>query len=44
MFRKLPQGKKDFVHIIPLPSDSPCGESNFNQGFTLFHILSYDTF
>jgi len=31
MFRKLPQGKKDFVHIIPLPSDSPCGESNFNQ-------------
>jgi len=30
-FRQLPQGKKDFVHIIPLPTDSPCGESSYNQ-------------
>ena len=39
-FRQLPQGKKDFVHIIPLPTDSPCGESSYNQGMTLLYALS----
>lgn len=30
-FRKLPQGKKDFVHIIPLPADLPCSDSCYNK-------------
>lgn len=39
-FRKLPQGKKDFVHIIPLPADLPCSDSCYNKGITLLHVLS----
>jgi len=30
-FRKLPHGKKDFVHIIPLPANMPCSDSSYDQ-------------
>lgn len=30
VFRKLPQGKKDYVHLIPLPKVSPVNDKDGN--------------